>query len=136
MSYPIKGPFEFNEDMVQILLMLEIFFTQGSEAEDLFCGASSVSEARMFFSDNLFSRSCTVSSQISKKSFYRVWHAAFWATMRNANIISAIGHLCDKVLEAVYMNGSTEERFRTTVGVKQELAHPPSSYSKGVCLMF
>ena len=47
MTYPIKGSLEINKDMVQILLMLEIFFTQGSEAEDLFCGASSVSEATM-----------------------------------------------------------------------------------------
>ena len=30
--------------MVQILLVLEVLFTQDSEVEDLFCGASSRSE--------------------------------------------------------------------------------------------
>ena len=30
--------------MVQILLMLEVLFTQDSKVEDLFCGASSGSE--------------------------------------------------------------------------------------------
>ena len=41
--------------MVQILLMLKVLFTQGSEAEDLFCGASPGSEPNLFFSNNLFS---------------------------------------------------------------------------------
>ena len=44
MPYPVKGFFEINEDMVQILLMLEVLFTQDSKVEDLFCGASSGSE--------------------------------------------------------------------------------------------
>ena len=35
---------ELNEDMVQILLMLEVLFTQGSKVEYMFCGASSGSE--------------------------------------------------------------------------------------------
>ena len=43
MPYSVKGFFEINEDMVQILLMLEVLFTQDSKVEDLFCGASSVS---------------------------------------------------------------------------------------------
>ena len=41
--------------MVQILLMLKVLFRQSSEVEDLFCGASSGSESRQFFSKNLFS---------------------------------------------------------------------------------
>ena len=45
MPYSVKGFFEINEDMVQILLMLEVLFTQNSKVEDLFCGASSGSEA-------------------------------------------------------------------------------------------
>ena len=44
MPYSVKGFFEINEDMVQILLMLEILFTQDSKVEDLFCSASSGSE--------------------------------------------------------------------------------------------
>ena len=44
MPYSVKGFFEINEDMVQILLVLEVLFTQDSEVEDLFCGASSGSE--------------------------------------------------------------------------------------------
>ena len=48
MPYSIKGFFEINEDMVQILLVLEVLFTQDSEVEDLFCGASSGSEPSLF----------------------------------------------------------------------------------------
>ena len=44
MPYSVKCFFEINEDMVQILLMLEVLFTQDSKVEDLFCGASSSSE--------------------------------------------------------------------------------------------
>ena len=36
-----KAFYKINEDMVQILLMLEVLFTQDSKVEDLFCGASS-----------------------------------------------------------------------------------------------
>ena len=41
--------------MVQILLMLEVLFTQNSKVEDLFCGASSGSEPSLFFSNYFFS---------------------------------------------------------------------------------
>ena len=51
MPYSVKGFFEINEDMVQILLMLEVLFTQDSKVEDLFCGASSGSEPSLFFSN-------------------------------------------------------------------------------------
>ena len=40
--------------MVQILLMLEVLFTQDSEVEDLFRGASSSSEPGLLFSNYLF----------------------------------------------------------------------------------
>ena len=33
MLYSVKGFFEINEDMVQILLMLEVLFTQDSKVE-------------------------------------------------------------------------------------------------------
>ena len=36
-----KAFFEIDDDMVQTLLVLEVLFTQDSEVEDLFCGASS-----------------------------------------------------------------------------------------------
>ena len=55
MPYSVKGFFEINEDMVQILLMLEVLFTQDSKVEDLFCGASSSSEPSLFFSNYFFS---------------------------------------------------------------------------------
>ena len=41
--------------MVQILLMLEVLFTQDSKVEDLFCGASSRSEPSLFFGNYFFS---------------------------------------------------------------------------------
>ena len=46
---------EISEDMVQILLVLEVLFTQDSEVEDLFRGASSSSESSLFFSNYFFS---------------------------------------------------------------------------------
>ena len=55
MPYSVKGFFEIDEDMVQILLALEVLFTQDSEVEDLFCGASSGSEPSLFFSNYFFS---------------------------------------------------------------------------------
>ena len=55
MPYPVKGFFEINEDMVQILLMLEVFFTQDSKVEDLFCGPFSGSKPRLFYSNYFFS---------------------------------------------------------------------------------
>ena len=41
--------------MVQILLMLEVLFTQDSKVEDLFCGASSGSEPSLLYSNYFFS---------------------------------------------------------------------------------
>ena len=40
MPYPVKSFFEIYEDIVQILLMLKVLFTQDSQVEDLLCGAS------------------------------------------------------------------------------------------------
>ena len=54
MPYSVKGVFEINEDMVQILLMLELLFTQDSKVECLFCGAFSGSEPSLFFSNYFF----------------------------------------------------------------------------------
>ena len=50
-----SGSISINEDMVQILLMLEVLFTQDSKVEDLLCGASSGSEPSLFFSNYFFS---------------------------------------------------------------------------------
>ena len=47
--------FLINEDMVQILLMLEVLFTQDSKVEDMFCGASFGSEPSLFSSNYFFS---------------------------------------------------------------------------------
>ena len=55
MQYSVKDYFEINEDMVQILLMLEVLFTQDSSVEDLFCASSSGSEPSLFFSNFFFS---------------------------------------------------------------------------------
>ena len=55
MLYSVKGFFEINEDMVQILLILEVLFIQDSKVEDLFCSASSGSEQSLFFGNYFFS---------------------------------------------------------------------------------
>ena len=54
MPYSVKGLFEINEDMVQILLMLVVIFTQDSKVKDLFCCASSGSEPSLFFNNYFF----------------------------------------------------------------------------------
>ena len=51
MPYSVKFFFEIVEDMVQILLMLDVLFTQDSKVEELFCGASSGSEPSLVFSN-------------------------------------------------------------------------------------
>ena len=58
MPYAVKGFFEINEDMVQILLMLEVLYTQDSKVEYIFCGASSESKPSLFFSNYFFSLGC------------------------------------------------------------------------------
>ena len=55
MPYSVKCFYEINEDMVQILLMLEVLFTQDSKGEDFLCGASSGSEPSLFFCNYFFS---------------------------------------------------------------------------------
>ena len=55
MPYSVKGFFEINEDMVQILLMLEVLFTQDSKVVDLFCGSFSGFKPSLFFSYYVFS---------------------------------------------------------------------------------
>ena len=45
--------FEISEDMVQILVMLEVLFTQDPKVEDLFCGGPSGSEPSLFSSLHL-----------------------------------------------------------------------------------
>ena len=44
MPNPVKG-LEVYEDMVEVLLVLEIFLTEDSWVEDLFCGAPACSSA-------------------------------------------------------------------------------------------
>ena len=54
MPYLIKGLLEIYEDMIQALLMLNVFLAKDSKIEDLFTGAPSCSKTRLFFSDDLF----------------------------------------------------------------------------------
>ena len=72
MPYCVKGFFEFNEDMVQILLMLEVLFTQDSKVKDLFCGASSGSEPSLFFSNYFFSLGSKPIQDDSQHDFARM----------------------------------------------------------------
>ena len=68
-----------------------------------------------------------------KEVFYRVWHAALWATMRlyniYTNLINAIQNLYDKATSAVCFNGSTGGWFRTTVGVRQGCLLSPTLFN-------
>ena len=53
MPNPVKGLLEVYEDMVEVLLVLEIFLTENALFEDLLCGIPSCSEACLFFGDDL-----------------------------------------------------------------------------------
>ena len=53
MPNPVEGLLEVYEDMVEVLVVLEIFLTQNTWVEDLLCGTPSCSEACLFFSDDL-----------------------------------------------------------------------------------
>ena len=50
----VEGFLEVYEDMVEVLLVLEIFLMKDLQVEDLLCGAPSCSEACLFFGDDLF----------------------------------------------------------------------------------
>ena len=54
MPYPVKGLLEVYENMVEILLMLQVFLAEGPEIEYLFCGAPSGSETCLLFCNGLF----------------------------------------------------------------------------------
>ena len=49
----VEGLPEACDDMVEVLLVLDIFLTKDSWVEDLPCYAPSYSEAGLFFSDDL-----------------------------------------------------------------------------------
>ena len=50
---PFTSLFEVYEDMVEVLLVLEIFLTEDSYVEDLLCVAPSCSEACLCFCNDL-----------------------------------------------------------------------------------
>ena len=52
--YPVKGLVEVCEDMVEILLMIQIFLKEDPEIEYLFCGAPSRSETTLLICNDLF----------------------------------------------------------------------------------
>ena len=53
MPNPVECLLEAYEDMVEVLLVLELFFTEDSQVEDLLCGAPPCFETLLFFNDNL-----------------------------------------------------------------------------------
>ena len=50
----------------------------------------------------------------------------------SANLVCTIGQFYDKATSAVQINGSIEERFRTTVGVRQGCLLPSTLFN--ICL--
>ena len=54
MSYPVKGLLEVYEDIVEILLMLQVFLAENPEIEYLFCGTPSGSETCLLFCNDFF----------------------------------------------------------------------------------
>ena len=68
-----------------------------------------------------------------KKAFDRVRHAALWATMKlyniKGNLIKVIEELYNKASNAVYLNNSIGDWFRTTVGVRQGCLLSPTLFN-------
>ena len=54
MPYPVKGPLEVYEDIVEILLMLQVFLAEDHVIDNLFYGAPSGSETCLLFCNDLF----------------------------------------------------------------------------------
>ena len=54
MPYPGKALLEVYEDMVEILLMLQVFLAEYPEIEYLFCGVPSGSETCLLFCNDFF----------------------------------------------------------------------------------
>ena len=48
----VKSLLEINEHMVQVELVLTVFFAEDSEVEDLLCSATACSKSRLFFGDD------------------------------------------------------------------------------------
>ena len=53
MPNPVEGLLGVHEDVIEVLLVLEVFLTKDSQVEDLLCGAPSCSEACLFFGNDL-----------------------------------------------------------------------------------
>ena len=53
MPNPVKRLLEVYEDMVEVLLVVEIFLTEDLQVEDLLCSTPSGSETCLFFGDDL-----------------------------------------------------------------------------------
>ena len=53
MPNPVEDLLELYEDMVELLLVLEMFLTKDSKVEGLLCGAPSCSDACLFFDNDL-----------------------------------------------------------------------------------
>ena len=68
-----------------------------------------------------------------KKAFDRIWHVALWATMEKYNIgtnlIQVIKNFYSKATNAVLLNSSIGDWFRTTVVVRQECLLLPTLFN-------
>ena len=53
MPYPVKCFLEVNKDMVEIVLVLHVLFTEDSKVKYLLCSSASFSRAGLFFSDDV-----------------------------------------------------------------------------------
>ena len=54
MPYPVNGLLEICEDIVEILMMRQLFLIEDHEIEYLFCGFPSRSETSLLFCSDLF----------------------------------------------------------------------------------
>ena len=72
--------------MVQILLMLEVIFTQDSKVKNMFCGAFSGSEPSLFFSNYFFS--------LGFKSVQDDFHHAFARKTDEADSSAVLAERC------------------------------------------
>ena len=99
----IEGLLEVYEDMAEVLLALEIFFTKDSQVEDLLCGAPSCSEACVFFS-NYRLRFRLLSAQ------YDLHHHFAWVADRSVVLILLHVAFLEKCVDQELIHHTSQER--------------------------
>ena len=94
MPNPIEGLLEVYEDMVEVVLVLEIFLKENAWVEDVLCGAPSCSEACLFCSDDLLRLWLQSVQYDFQHDFAWVTDEAYWSVVLALLQVAFLGK-CD-----------------------------------------